>query len=298
MNINIPENLDDLTLGQWQEIMAIDENAEAEFYMRRILSIVYNIKGKFKDIKESDIELMADTVRKILAEKPVFKNRFKLGDVTTGHGNIAIGSMSMLYNTTGNNNVAIGRSSMTDNISGVSNTAVGLQTLSNNTIGDSNTSLGYNSLFSNTEGDYNTAVGASSLFYTTVNDKNTAIGFAAGQYYGSALDILTSATSSIFIGYRSKSNAVGQTNQIVIGNEAIGNGSNTATIGDDNVTDVYMAEDAGATVHAGQYRLSALNTAPANASATGTLGEIRVVADYIYVCTATDTWKRTAIATW
>lgn len=38
--------------------------------------------------------------------------------------------------------------------------------------------------------------------------------------------------------------------------------------------------------------------APASASATGTAGEIRSDADYIYVCTATDTWKRVAIATW
>lgn len=48
----------------------------------------------------------------------------------------------------------------------------------------------------------------------------------------------------------------------------------------------------------GEYRLIALNTAPANAGATGILGEIRYTADYIYVCTADNTWKRAAIATW
>jgi hypothetical protein len=47
-----------------------------------------------------------------------------------------------------------------------------------------------------------------------------------------------------------------------------------------------------------QFRLSALNTAPASATATGTLGEIRIDASYIYVCTATNTWKRSAITTW
>jgi hypothetical protein len=47
-----------------------------------------------------------------------------------------------------------------------------------------------------------------------------------------------------------------------------------------------------------QYRLSALNTAPASATATGTLGEIRIDANHIYVCTATNVWKRAAIATW
>ena len=48
----------------------------------------------------------------------------------------------------------------------------------------------------------------------------------------------------------------------------------------------------------GQVNISALNTAPSSASDTGTLGEIRFTADYIFVCVATDTWKRVAIATW
>jgi hypothetical protein len=51
-------------------------------------------------------------------------------------------------------------------------------------------------------------------------------------------------------------------------------------------------------VLASQFRLSALNTAPATAASAGTLGEIRIDADYIYICTATNTWKRVDIATW
>lgn len=38
--------------------------------------------------------------------------------------------------------------------------------------------------------------------------------------------------------------------------------------------------------------------APASATAAGTTGDIRYDADYIYICTATNTWKRVAIATW
>ena len=37
---------------------------------------------------------------------------------------------------------------------------------------------------------------------------------------------------------------------------------------------------------------------PASASATGAVGEIRWDSSYMYVCTATNTWKRSAIATW
>ena len=39
-------------------------------------------------------------------------------------------------------------------------------------------------------------------------------------------------------------------------------------------------------------------TAPATAGATGTTGQVAVDTGFIYVCTATDTWKRVAIATW
>ena len=37
---------------------------------------------------------------------------------------------------------------------------------------------------------------------------------------------------------------------------------------------------------------------PSSATDTGSAGQIAVDADYIYVCTATDTWKRVAITTW
>lgn len=37
---------------------------------------------------------------------------------------------------------------------------------------------------------------------------------------------------------------------------------------------------------------------PASASDTGTAGDIAWDSDYIYICTATDTWKRVAISTW
>ena len=44
--------------------------------------------------------------------------------------------------------------------------------------------------------------------------------------------------------------------------------------------------------------LIATGSAPASSSSTGTAGEIRYDANYIYICTATNTWKRVGIATW
>lgn len=38
--------------------------------------------------------------------------------------------------------------------------------------------------------------------------------------------------------------------------------------------------------------------APANATATGVAGQIAKDSNYLYVCVATNTWKRVAISTW
>lgn len=46
-------------------------------------------------------------------------------------------------------------------------------------------------------------------------------------------------------------------------------------------------------------RLQTLGTVvPASATADGTKGDIQMDANYIYICTATNTWKRVAISTW
>jgi hypothetical protein len=50
-------------------------------------------------------------------------------------------------------------------------------------------------------------------------------------------------------------------------------------------------------VNSNAVRLRTART-PASAAATGAVGEISWDADYIYVCTATDTWKRAALSTW
>jgi len=166
--------------------------------------------------------------------------------------------------------------------------------------GGGNFALGELALSANVSDGSNIAIGAGALTSKTTGNSNIAIGLHAAAYYGDIgnLDPVTSVSSSVYIGRYTAASANGVINEIAIGSLAIGNGSNTVTLGDDNVTDIYMAEDAGAIVHAGQYRLSALNTAPSSATDTGTLGEIRITADYIFVCTATDTWVRAALTTW
>ena len=67
---------------------------------------------------------------------------------------------------------------------------------------------------------------------------------------------------------------------------------NTAT---DNGVDSLQV---GGRIEATQYKISALDTAPGASTGAGILGEIRYTADFIYVCIATNTWKRASLGTW
>lgn len=74
------------------------------------------------------------------------------------------------------------------------------------------------------------------------------------------------------------------------------NGTGTAIKGESDYG--YGGEFTGLGVKSTKYSLSSLNTAPSSSSDTGTTGEIRFTSTYIYVCVATNTWKRAALSTW
>ena len=206
-----------------------------------------------------------------------------LSDAKTSGSNLYLGDASGSSNTTGANNVAVGPYTLNTGRYGSKNVAVGPFALtstagesSNPTLGSLNTALGYYSLLNNSNGSKNIAIGANAGEKISTGPTNNA------------------SNNSIFIGVDTKPFAAAQTNQIVIGDAAVGNGSNTVTIGNGDITDNYFSGN----IQSASFKVSALNTAPVSATAAGTLGEIRVTATYIYVCTATNTWVRSALSTW
>ena len=62
-------------------------------------------------------------------------------------------------------------------------------------------------------------------------------------------------------------------------------------------TTLSQALNVNGDVLADGYRLSAMQTAPTGKGDTGTLGEIRITQNYIYVCYATNSWSRVALQT-
>jgi len=76
----------------------------------------------------------------------------------------------------------------------------------------------------------------------------------------------------------------------------ISNPAGSVTSGGGIFTDVTVTTG-NLTIALGELIITTATT-PASAAAVGVAGTIAWDADYLYVCVATNTWKRTAIATW
>ncbi len=159
---------------------------------------------------------------------------------TTGCCNNAIGGGALSRNTTGSDNTGLGDATLFGNSTGSFNTAVGNLALTSNTTSFYNSALGNEALGSNTTGSNNTALGDYALWYNTTGSYNVGLGDSAGN---STIGFYANVTGSknVFIGYQSgPSSSAEVDNAIAIGNNAVVGVSNTAVIGDTNLTDVYF----------------------------------------------------------
>jgi len=86
-----------------------------------------------------------------------------------------------------------------------------------------------------------------------------------------------------------------------IGSELVSGGNGELvfeTLQGASLTEVIRCDKLGVVTIAKDTLRVATQKTPATAAATGTKGDIVHDTNFIYVCTATDTWKRVAIATW
>jgi hypothetical protein len=146
-------------------------------------------------------------------------NAFLQGSLVAGQ-NTAIGSEA-LKGKPQFSNTAVGYKSLKDNTRST-NTAIGSESLENNINGFDNVAVGSRALRSGIVGSSNIGIGSEAL--TSFRGRDTiGIGWQVAQN-------LINGTGGIYIG--TKANATEEsTNEIVIGTQAVGLGSNTAVIG-------------------------------------------------------------------
>jgi hypothetical protein len=157
-----------------------------------------------------------------------------LKDGGGGADNVAIG-FNTLANTTGGQNTGVGMYALLNNSSATSNVAVGAYAQISTTLGANNTSIGTNSMFYNTSGTQNTAIGVSAIERNILGSNNTVLGFSAGQLIADNT-VNSNVNNSVLIGASTKTLALNSDNEVVIGYNAVGNGSNTIQLGNSNVT--------------------------------------------------------------
>jgi hypothetical protein len=159
---------------------------------------------------------------------------------TVGYSNAFFGDNSGFNNTTAYENTFIGSFSGHGNKTGVENTFVGTSAGQNNGVGSDNTYIGHRAGNSNISGSNNTLVGNSAGLNITSGSDNTFVGKNAGYYISNGSSVVSGSNRSVFIGTDVKSNGHDEINQIVIGYNAVGNGTNTVTIGNNDITDTYL----------------------------------------------------------
>ena len=193
---------------------------------------------------------------------------------TTGGENVAIGESALQSILTGSGaNIAMGYYAMRNVVEGTGggdadyniaigydalkggdfasndrqlqgNIAIGMQAM-NSTDDNAQTgtiAIGHQSLKALTSGANNVAVGYQSLHDVNTGGSNVALGNYAG-------DTITDGTENTCIGYAARTDDGSATNQTVIGRATTGVADNSVTLGNADVTAVYMAQDSGATVH-------------------------------------------------
>jgi hypothetical protein len=138
-------------------------------------------------------------------------------------------------------NTRIGFNALSSNTTGSNNTASGYEALLSNTNGNSNTANGFSAGRSNTSGSNNVFIGNQSLVGNTTGNLNTAIGNNAGRFIQDGITVNTITNNSVFLGANSRSLGNNESNQIVIGHNAIGKGSNTATIGNSSIISTHLS---------------------------------------------------------
>ena len=192
-----------------------------------------------------------------------FNNGFgfqTLLNLTTGYSNNAVGHRAGVCLTSGFGNVLFGDSAGYNINTGLRNTLIGYAAGFNITASNYNVAIGHNALVTDDSGIGNTIVGSFAADVTVGSDYlvvmgyqamsnmtsgsyNVALGYRAGLTNTDSNDLI-STDYGVFIG----PNVVpteGSTNEIIIGKDTNGNGSNTVTIGNDSITKTILNGNIG-----------------------------------------------------
>ena len=180
----------------------------------------------------------------------------------TGNTAVPLGNNTFVGEDAGN--LTLG-STATNVLFASYNSGFGSDSLNSLTTGYYNTAAGFGALTSLTTGYYNSAAGALSLKNLSTGHGNSALGLNAGRYITGGSTANQTSNNSVYLGYNTKASADGNANEIVIGYDTTGNGSNTVTLGNSSITDTYLE---------GNINFSTIKTGSTQGNAGAAAGEL------------------------
>jgi len=77
VEILVPERLSEITLEQYQRFTALDQSADPDFLMRKMLDIFCGVKDILK-VKKKDVDRIASHLTALLSQKAPLVTRFNL----------------------------------------------------------------------------------------------------------------------------------------------------------------------------------------------------------------------------
>tara|TARA_R110000822_G_scaffold72624_1_gene174529 strand:+ start:632 stop:2641 length:2010 start_codon:yes stop_codon:yes gene_type:complete len=159
--------------------------------------------------------------------------------ITSGYQNILLGSNSGNRISNSYQNIGIGSNSITQletNSDGYQNIGIGDDAFQQLENGYQNVALGSTAgreLRGSTASLQNTLIGANSMKQVEAGTGNVCLGYNSGFFSGFGG---ITANYSTYLGYNTEGSASGVTNEIAIGYDAEGGGSNTIVLGNTSIT--------------------------------------------------------------
>lgn len=176
-----------------------------------------------------------------------------LGGITSGYGNIGIGESALVATTEAEGNIGIGFNAINTNITGTYNLGVGVYPLGLTESGHYNIAFGYGSLSQNISGSH-----------------NIAIGNETGQFCLGFWGYNNEGSYNIFIGENCWGGGNDTIDEVVIGHDAIGQGSYCTVLGGINTTTTYLVGELYAVTY------------DSSGNTTGALPEATTETDVVY----------------
>ena len=164
--------------------------------------------------------------------------------ITSGTRNTLVGDQTGAALAGNSSCTGVGYNALTL-ATGGDNTAVGTYALAQVGAGAHNVAVGLSALYgSDNEESFNTAVGNYALYALNVDDgdENSALGYNAGRYLSDGSTPVTDIRLCTYLGAQTRgSAATGVENETAIGYGAVGQGANTVTLGNADVTTIHCA---------------------------------------------------------